>query len=76
MEFLFLAHMLYSIECCSERDCHPVPCNEIVDLGTGWQWRRTVFSRAMLHTSPDGGCHVCIFENWYEGICIYLPVSS
>jgi hypothetical protein len=32
---LLFAHWLYSSECCAENHCHPVPCDEIVDLGRG-----------------------------------------
>ena len=32
---LLFAHWLYSSECCAENHCHPVPCDEIVDLDQG-----------------------------------------
>jgi hypothetical protein len=68
-----LAHWLYSDACCSGNHCHPVPCNEIVDLGSGWKWNGIVFEHGMLKDSPDGNCHVCVAAG---PICIYLPARS
>lgn len=67
---LILAHLFYAQECCHEQHCHPVPCKEVIDLGSGWQWQGNTFARAMLRVSPDGDCHVCIAA---APICIYLP---
>ena len=73
MMCLILVHWLYSNECCAETHCHPVPCNEIVDLGNGWKWHDRQFTKWMLRVSPDGGCHVCIASG---PLCIYLPPRS
>lgn len=67
------AHSFYSIECCAEKDCRPVPCSEIVNTPTGWTWKDRNFTTAMLRLSPDGLCHVCF------GLvprCLYLPPQS
>jgi hypothetical protein len=70
-------HWLYSKECCEEKDCHPVPCDEVVDTGQGWKWKGQYFPKTKLKASPDGGCHVCSTEGaegtWRIPHCIYLP---
>jgi hypothetical protein len=33
------AHSWYSKECCHDKDCHPVACEEIEKIGNGWLWR-------------------------------------
>jgi hypothetical protein len=70
---LFLAHWLYSDACCSGDHCHPVPCNEVQDIGEGWRWKDKTFDRHMLKVSPDGNCHVCVAA---APVCIYLPARS
>jgi hypothetical protein len=69
-----LAHLFYSAECCSDKDCHPVPCDQVKDLGSGWEWNGKKFDHAQLRVSPDGYCHVCIATTAPR--CIYLPPSS
>ena len=32
------AHSWYSKECCHDKDCHPVACEEIEKISDGWQW--------------------------------------
>jgi len=32
-------HSWYSYECCHDKDCRPVPCEEIEKIIDGWQWR-------------------------------------
>jgi hypothetical protein len=73
---LTLIHSFYAQECCRDRHCHPVACNEIKPNGDGWMWGDVQFTRAQLHKSPDGGCHVCIELNEPIGICIYLPPET
>jgi hypothetical protein len=80
--FLILAHSFYSSECCSNRDCRPVACEEITPILGGWVWQhRIVFESAKLRVSEDGRCHVCISESVHSspppyGVCIYLPPGA
>jgi hypothetical protein len=84
LALLVLAHWLYDGECCEQRHCHPVPCEQISDTGAGWIWHTDKeavnFSRDMLKVSPDGNCHVCVSHLTntpvVHGICIYLPARS
>jgi hypothetical protein len=64
-------HDFYSKECCDNQHCHPVPCDEVIDLKDGWRWRDRTFSRAMLRISQDGACHICTSS--IATFCIYLP---
>jgi len=65
-----LIHWLYSMECCHDKDCRPVPCEQIVSVGDTWMWNGKQFTRAMLRESPDGECHICAAP---QPLCIYLP---
>jgi hypothetical protein len=67
---LLLIHWLYSKECCDDSHCHPVPCEEIISKGDGWEWHGKDFAKYMLKISPNGECHVCVSA---APICIYLP---
>ena len=33
---LTLVHSWSDEKCCHDKDCHPVPCEEIEKLGDGW----------------------------------------
>jgi hypothetical protein len=65
-----LAHSWYPPECCNrDRDCHPVPCEEItlgkMGMYGGYWWRRgqpegQFFTARQHRWSQDDGCHVCI----------------
>jgi hypothetical protein len=32
------AHSWYSEQCCHDKDCHPVRCQEIEKISDGWLW--------------------------------------
>lgn len=63
-------HLLYDNACCAGKDCHPVPCSEIISTENGWIWHDKSFHKIMLRESPDGQCHVCVDV---VPRCIYLP---
>jgi hypothetical protein len=79
---LLLAHSFYDQDCCHDRHCHPVPCEEIESMSWGWIWHplghaAVGFNRGTYKPSPDGECHVCVANlsdtPALNGICIYLP---
>jgi hypothetical protein len=77
------AHSWYPEECCHNKDCHPVPCEEIEKIGGGWQWRdkatkqRHWFPYDRLHASHDDACHVCVSPlTAPSGICLYMPLPA
>ena len=71
---VILAHWLYGNDCCGDGHCHPVPCDQIKDLGDGWDWSGYTFSKPALRISPDGNCHVCTAGS--SSLCIYLPART
>ena len=40
---IILAHSFYSIACCAGKDCHPVPCDEIIKIADGWVYHTIEF---------------------------------
>jgi hypothetical protein len=76
------AHGWYDRSCCADRDCHPVPCEEIRQAPGGYVWQRgpndeVTFMRDRMKVSQDESCHVCIADGVSPaGICIYLPART
>jgi hypothetical protein len=75
-----LVHYFYDPECCAGKDCHPVPCEQVVDdtVNGGWNWHQWHFSKRVMKVSEDGDCHVCVPAGdvpatYKTGRCIYLP---
>jgi hypothetical protein len=72
---LILIHSWYPNECCADKDCHPVPCDEISGGENGaMHWKNLIFEGTQIRTSPDSECHVC--HLLHEGrpvipICIF-----
>ena len=57
---LILIHSWYPNECCADKDCHPVPCDEISEGENGaMHWKNLIFEGSQIRTSPDSECHVC-----------------
>ena len=72
------AHSWYDSRCCSGRDCHPVPCEQLsvaadgsaVFLPTG-----IPFFRENVLPSLDARCHICTSHpgtNGGYGYCAYV----
>jgi hypothetical protein len=77
------AHSWYDDKCCHDKDCHPVPCEEIEKTSDGWEWRdaatkqRHWFPHDRLKVSHDDACHVCVSPNTRpSGICLYMPLPA
>lgn len=80
---LMLVHSWYDDKCCHDKDCRPVPCEEIEKISDGWLWRdrateqRHWFPHDRLKASHDDACHVCVSSKTIpSGICIYLPLPA
>jgi hypothetical protein len=54
------SHEWYPSACCSDRDCHPVNCEEISTTPGYYRWHNLMFPRDASYPSQDGGCHVCV----------------
>jgi hypothetical protein len=71
-----LAHSWYPYECCSNRDCHPVACEALIDGPDGsLRYGRTVFLKQQIRPSQDGDCHVCI-NQYGNGLCAFILQGS
>ena len=58
---LVLAHSWYPSECCSGKDCKPVPCEEILELNNGnLSYDGLEFTKDRVHLSQDKFCHACV----------------
>jgi hypothetical protein len=59
---LMPAHSFYSSQCCGGTDCHPVPCDQLVEARGGWLYLPTgnEFAEEQVHPSQDRNCHVCL----------------
>jgi hypothetical protein len=55
----------YPPACCSNTDCHPIPCEELLDAKDGGVEYQTpegfkVFvAKSQVNPSPDAQCHIC-----------------
>ena len=72
----------YDGRCCSGRDCHPVPCDQLSTAAGGdVTFRPTgvhVFRENVL-PSQDAGCHLCTSHpetNTVYGYCAYVQHGS
>jgi hypothetical protein len=70
-------HSWYPHDCCHDGDCHPVPCDELVETRNGIMWRGVVlFNDAQVKASQDQFCHVCAKEQKGSSILPYLPICA
>lgn len=75
------AHDWYPFNCCSGNDCHPIPCEAIIEKGKELIYGNFSFSDTMIKPSQDGSCHVCI-SNEYNKLmtpvphCIFIQQGS
>jgi hypothetical protein len=68
-------HSFYSSQCCGREDCHPVPCEELVeDRGGKWVYTPThnVFGPEQVFPSQDKNCHVCLSKDDKRSLCAYI----
>jgi len=76
------AHDWYPLACCSGHDCHPIPCESIIEQGKELIYNGHHFVNTMIKPSQDGLCHVCISnENHsldYSPVphCIFIQNNS
>jgi hypothetical protein len=55
------AHSWYPEECCHDKDCHPIPYQEIEKISDGWQWCEGYVNEfvpivAKAHQDMDASC--------------------
>lgn len=69
-----IAHSWYPHECCSDRDCAPIPENQIPKPLDGGNWQLfdgTYVDRAKVKWSPDGHYHLC--QMGAVVLCLFVP---
>jgi hypothetical protein len=79
-----VAHDWYPYQCCSDQDCHPIPCETIEEKGKSLIYNGYTFSGDMIKPSQDGQCHVCIqnekpphsFTHNPRPLCIFPLMGS
>lgn len=76
---VFPVHSWYPPACCGEKDCHPIPCEEINELKNGdmW-WGGYKFPQDKIKPSQDGKCHACIFDNQRvkAPLCLFIQQTA
>ena len=71
-----ITHLWYPPECCGERHCRPVPCEELIWRDEYIYYGPNRGPVSALHVSPDGACHVCVdpFKPMPDRVlCIFAP---
>lgn len=59
--FYTLTHGWYPQHCCSDKDCYPVPCEEILEEKSGgYSFGKLFFRKSQVYLSQDRKCHACI----------------
>lgn len=72
---LATAHSWYPPFCCSDQDCHPIVCNELVGSGDAIIYRGVTFGKNTIRPSMDDTCHVCISKAG-KGLCVFTLPST
>lgn len=79
------AHSWYPWECCSDRDCFPVPASEVRTVAGGWQLADGTFIRwSEARPSPDNAFHICRREDGKGALirdpgkpaCFWAPMGA
>lgn len=72
------AHSWYPMNCCHDQDCHPVPCDQLVETPDGYIFDGVTFSKLNEQPSQDRHCHVCIMGSGSarRGLCVFTQQGS
>lgn len=77
------AHSWYDYQCCSDRDCEPIPPDAVNETEAGYEvnyFSKQGFQvhgfvpRAAARHSQDGRFHGCAMPSRF--LCLYVPVNS
>ena len=77
------AHSWYEPECCSDKDCEPIPPETVQVTPSGYLWAGILIPFAEARISMDRDYHVC--RGQYTGIliqpsmkkpCFYAPMGG
>lgn len=73
------SHEWYDQACCSNRDCHPIPCEDIIEKGRILIYQGLSYSGSMIKSSKDALCHACMIKSVTppdHPLCIYIQNGS
>lgn len=75
------AHSWYPLVCCGGQDCHPVPCQDLINTGKDYVYHGIHFLKEQVQPSLDNQCHVCISNENIPGMtpiphCAFIQLSS
>ena len=70
-----MAHDFYSVECCNDQDCSPLPDGAVTITKDGYVWKGELFpyGEKRIKYSPDGKYHGCELAYTKTKICLYVP---
>lgn len=69
------AHSWYPVECCSEKDCEPLPSEDVDEKPEGFTIKSTgeFIDRSKARVAPDDQFHVCRYQSSQVIICFFQP---
>lgn len=74
LTILLMAHSWYPNECCSGKDCKPIPCEEITEVSSNlMRYKDLEFKGPMIRDTKDNSCHICTYEYILNGTKLYMP---
>ena len=70
-----MSHDFYTLECCNDRDCSPLPDGAVQITPDGYVWKGEIFPYGdrRIKYSPDGKYHGCEMPNTKVKLCLYVP---
>lgn len=78
------SHSFYTWDCCSGRDCKPIPVGDVKGTPDGWQIVITgeviAYGAKQIKDSPDGSFHRCARSADFSAkgvtLCLYVPPAG
>lgn len=70
-----LAHSWYPPECCSDRDCEPVPDGSVSRVQGGYQFEGQFIPDATVRTGQDLRFHACKSPSGTL-LCFFRPTTG
>ena len=70
-----IVHSWYPLNCCSDKDCKPIPCDSIVETTKGYTYYGMEFLQSQVKPSLDGLCHACYTELMHP-LCLFVQMNT
>lgn len=69
------AHSWYPADCCSDRDCAPIPSSDVDETAEGFVIKSTgeFIERSKAKMAPDDQFHICRYPSSKIIICFFQP---